>query len=225
MIKKEMKRYIIILLLSFQGIFAQVQFEAKVSKTSLGLNERLRIDFSMNDDGDNFTPPNFEGFRIIAGPSQQVSQSWINGRSSFNKSYSYFLLPTQKGTLTIKQATVEINGQIYKTNPIKIEVSNAVEQPRDPNDAQAINTNNAINLVAEISKTNPYVNEPITIVYKLYFSYNIGIDNWRELNKPKYNDFWSQNIDIKQLVAQEGTYNGEKSRSVVLRITVVCLQK
>ncbi len=211
--------------MSFQGIFAQVQFEAKVSKTSLGLNERLRIDFSMNDDGDNFTPPNFEGFRIIAGPSQQVSQSWINGRSSFNKSYSYFLLPTQKGTLTIKQATVEINGQIYKTNPIKIEVSNAVEQPRDPNDAQAINTNNAINLVAEISKTNPYVNEPITIVYKLYFSYNIGIDNWRELNKPKYNDFWSQNIDIKQLVAQEGTYNGEKSRFVVLRKTVLYPQK
>ena len=220
-----MKKYILILLLSFQGIFAQVQFEAKVSKSSLGLNERLRIDFSMNDDGDNFTPPNFEGFRIIAGPSQQVSQSWINGRSSFNKSYSYFLLPTQKGTLTIKQATVEINGQIYKTNPIKIEVSNAVEQPRDPNDASAINTNNAINLVAEISKTNPYVNEPITIVYKLYFSYNIGIDNWRELNKPKYNDFWSQNIDIKQLVAQEGTHNGEKSRFVVLRKTVLYPQK
>ncbi len=220
-----MKRYIIILLLSFQGIFAQVQFEAKVSKNSLGLNERLRIDFSMNDDGDNFTPPNFEGFKVIAGPSQQVSQSWINGRSSFNKSYSYFLLPTQKGSLTIKQATVEINGQIYKTNPIRIEVSNAVEQPRDPNDAQAVSTNNAINLVAEISKTNPYVNEPITIVYKLYFSYNIGIENWRELNKPKYNDFWSQNIDIKQLVAEEGTYNGERSRFVVLRKTVLYPQK
>ena len=220
-----MKRYILILLLCFQGVFAQVEFEAKVSKSSLGLNERLRIDFSMNDDGDNFTPPNFEGFRVIAGPSQQVSQSWINGRSSFNKSYSYFLLPTQKGTLTIKQATVEINGQIYKTNPIRIEVSNAVEQPRDPNDAQQISTENAINLVAEISKTNPYVNEPITIVYKLYFSYNIGIENWRELNKPKYNDFWSQNIDIKQLVAEEGTYNGERSRFVVLRKTVLYPQK
>ena len=179
----------------------------------------------MNDDGDNFTPPNFEGFKVIAGPSQQVSQSWINGRSSFNKSYSYFLLPTQKGSLIIKQATVEINGQIYKTNPIRIEVSNAVEQPRDPNDAQAVSTNNAINLVAEISKTNPYVNEPITIVYKLYFSYNIGIENWRELNKPKYNDFWSQNIDIKQLVAEEGTYNGERSRFVVLRKTVLYPQK
>ena len=220
-----MKKYIILFLLSIQGLYAQVQFEAKVSKNTLGLNERLRIDFMMNDDGDNFSPPSFEGFRIVGGPSQQVSQSWINGRSSFNKSYSYFLLPTQKGVLTIKQASVEINGQIYKTNPIKITVTNAVEQPRDPNDQPQVSAKDAIHLVAEISKGNPYVNEPITVVYKLYFSYNIGITNWRELNKPKYNDFWSQNIDIKQLVAEEGNYNGEKYRYVVLRKTVLYPQK
>lgn len=218
-------RYIIIFLISFHGLWAQVQFEAKVSKNSLGLNERLRIDFTMNADGDNFSPPTFEGFRVVAGPSQQVSQSWVNGRSSFNKSYSYFLLPTQKGTLTIKQAAVEINGQIYKTNPIKINVTAAVQQPRDPNDEPQISADDAIHLVAEISKGNPYVNEPITVVYKLYFSYNIGITNWRELNKPKYNDFWSQNIDIKQLVAEEGKYNGERSRCVVLRKTVLYPQK
>jgi hypothetical protein len=220
-----MKKYLILLLISFHGLWAQVQFEAKVSKNTLGLNERLRIDFTMNADGDNFSPPSFEGFRIVAGPSQQVSQSWVNGRSSFNKSYSYFLLPTQKGTLTIKQAAVEINGQIYKTNPIKINVTAAVQQPRDPNEEPQISADDAIHLVAEISKGNPYVNEPITVVYKLYFSYNIGITNWRELNKPKYNDFWSQNIDIKQLVAEEGKYNGEKYRCVVLRKTVLYPQK
>jgi hypothetical protein len=220
-----MKKFLILFLISFHGLWAQVQFEAKVSKNTLGLNERLRIDFTMNADGDNFSPPSFEGFRIVAGPSQQVSQSWVNGRSSFNKSYSYFLLPTQKGTLTIKQAAVEINGQIYKTNPIKINVTAAVSQPRDPNDEPQVSANDAIHLVAEISKGNPYVNEPITVVYKLYFSYNIGITNWRELNKPKYNDFWSQNIDIKQLVAEEGKYNGEKYRCVVLRKTVLYPQK
>lgn len=220
-----MKKFLILFLISFHGLWAQVQFEAKVSKNTLGLNERLRIDFTMNADGDNFSPPSFEGFRIVAGPSQQVSQSWINGKSSFNKSYSYFLLPMQKGTLTIKQAAVEINGQIYKTNPIKINVTAAVQQPRDPNEEPQISADDAIHLVAEISKGNPYVNEPITVVYKLYFSYNIGITNWRELNKPKYNDFWSQNIDIKQLVAEEGKYNGEKYRCVVLRKTVLYPQK
>jgi hypothetical protein len=38
---------------------AQVQFEAKVSKATLGLNERLRVDFFVNIDGDNFSEPSF----------------------------------------------------------------------------------------------------------------------------------------------------------------------
>ena len=206
---------------------AQVQFEAKVSKNTLGINERLRIEFTMNADGDNFVPPAFEssGFRVVGGPSQSVSQSWVNGKSSFNKSYIYILLPTQKGNLTIKQASIEINGQIYKTSPVKINVTNAVQLPKDPNEAPAITADENIYLVADISKANPYLNEPITVVYKLYFSYNIGISNWRELNKPKYNDFWSQNIDIKQLKAEDGMFKGERYRYVVLRKTVLYPQK
>ncbi len=219
-----MKKYIFLFVISFHGLWAQVQFEAKVSKQTLGINERLRIDFSMNDDGDNFSPPNFEGFKVIAGPSQQVSQSWINGRSSFNKTYSYFLIPTQRGTLTIKQASIEINGQIYKTTPIRINVTAAVEQPRDPNDTQ-VSADNELHLVADISKVNPYINEPITVVYKLYFSNNIGITNSRELDKPKYNDFWSQNIDIKQFVVEQGKYRGEDYRFIVLKKVVLYPQK
>jgi hypothetical protein len=220
-----MKKFIIaIVLIVCNSLLAQVQFEAKVSKTTLGLNERLRIDFVMNMDGDNFNQPSFEGFRIIAGPSQQVSQSWVNGKSSFEKIYSYYLLPQQKGNLIIRQATIEYNGQIYKTSPIKITVTNAVQEARDPNDTQ-ISADDNLYLVADISKTNPYINEPITVVYKLYFSYNIGISNWRELDKPKYNDFWSQNIDIKQLVGEEGMFKGEKYRFVVLRKTVLYPQK
>ena len=221
-----MKKFLIaIVLIAFNSLMAQVQFEAKVSKTTIGLNERLRVDFVMNMDGDNFNQPSFEGFRVIAGPSQQVSQSWVNGRSSFEKIYSYYLLPQQKGTLIIKQATIEYNGQIYKTTPIKISVTNAVPEARDPNDTPQISADNNLYLIADISKTNPYINEPITVVYKLYFSYNIGITNWRELNKPKYNDFWSQNIDIKQLVGEEGMFRGEKYRFVVLRKTVLYPQK
>lgn len=219
-----MKIYLILLLFTFQGLMAQVQFEAKVSKNTLGLNERLRIDFMMNVDGDNFEQPNFEGFRVVAGPSQQVSQSWINGRSSFQKIYSYILQPAQKGTVTIKQATIEFNGQIYKTTPIKIVVTNAVAEERDPNDRPQGSAGETLNLVAEISKVNPYLNEPITVVYKLYFN-NIGITGFKELAKPKYNDFWNQNIDIKQLKTEEGTFQGQRCYFVILKKTILYPQK
>ena len=219
-----MKRYLILLLLSFQGLMAQVQFEARVSKNTLGLNERLRIDFMMNVDGDNFEQPSFDGFRIVGGPSQQVSQSWVNGRSSFQKIYSYILQPSQKGTLVIKQAAIEYNGQVYKTAPIKIVVTNAVAQERDPNDRQPGSGDETLVLVAEISKTNPYLNQPITLVYKLYFN-NIGVREFKELAKPKYNDFWNQSIDIKQLVIEEGTFKGERCYFVVLKKTILYPQK
>lgn len=219
-----MKRVIFILLLSVQALWAQVEFVAKPSKTSVALNERLRVDFTMNADGDNFEPPQFEGFRIIAGPTQMMSQSWVNGRGSFNKTYTYYLMPTQRGTLTIRQAVVEINGQQYKTAPIKITVTAPVEQPRDPNDPRMA-VSDALQLVAEVSKSNPYINEPITVVYKLYFDYNVGIREFRELEKPKYNDFWSQNIEIKAPRAEETTFEGKRCLVAVLKKTVLYPQK
>ncbi|MXO06395.1 BatD family protein [Flavobacterium sp. HBTb2-11-1] len=219
-----MKRYLILFLLTFQGLMAQVQFEARVSKNTLGLNERLRIDFIMNVDGDNFEQPSFDGFKMVAGPSQQISQSWINGRSSFQKIYSYIIQPERKGSITIKQAAIEFNGQVYKTNPIKVTVTNAVAQERDPNDRPQGSGNELLNLVAEISKTNPYLNEPITVVYKLYFN-NIGVTGFKELAKPKYNDFWNQNIDIKQLSVQQGSYQGQQAYYVILKKVILYPQK
>ncbi|RZJ56233.1 MAG: protein BatD [Flavobacterium sp.] len=219
-----MKRYLILLLFTFQGLLAQVQFEARVSKNTLGLNERLRIDFIMNVDGDNFDQPSFDGFRVVAGPSQQVSQSWINGRSSFQKIYSYILQPAHKGTVMIKQASIEFNGQVYKTSPIKIVVTNAVAEERDPNDRPQGAGNETLNLVAEVSKTNPYLNEPITVVYKLYYN-NIGVTGFKELAKPKYNDFWNQNIEIKQLVSEEGSFQGQRCYYVILKKTILYPQK
>lgn len=215
---------ILIFLLSVSVLSAQVEFKAKVSKKTLGLNERLRVDFSMNQDGDNFIPPNFEGFNVVGGPNQSVSNSWINGKRSFEKTYSYFLEPTRKGDFMIKQATIEINGETFKTTPIVIKVTKAIDKPKNPNDPEVIVKDN-IHLVAEVTKTNPYLNEAITVVYKLYVSPNTGVSNWREIEDPKFDDFWSQNINDKGLKVQNGKYKGKDYRYVVLRKTVLYPQK
>ena len=214
--------YFLIFLSSYA--VAQVSFEAKPSKTQLGINERLRIDFTMNEDGDNFTPPSFENFKVVGGPSQSINNSWINGVRSFSKSYSYFLSPTKRGEFTIGQSRIEINGKTYKTSPIKITVTAAVDVPKDPNDPNYI-ASESIHLVAEVSKTNPYLNEPVSVVYKLYVAENTGVRNWTELDSPRYNDFWSQNIEVKGLTVKEGKYKGENYRYVVLKKTVLYPQK
>lgn len=216
---------ILLFILTTSIAFAQVKFEAKVSKKQLGTNERLRIDFEMNEDGDNFVPPSFLDFNVVGGPNTSVSNYSRNGKRSFSKTYSYFLSPKKQGNFTIKEATIEINGETFKTFPIKVTVTKAVNAPNGNGDAADLAADK-IHLVAEVSNANPYLNEAITVVYKLYVSPEIGVSsNWREKEIPRYNDFWSQNIEIQGLNILEGTYKGEKYRYVVLRKTVLYPQK
>ena len=112
----------------------QISFIAEVSKNSLGINENLRVDFKMNQDGDNFNAPNFDGFRVVGGPNQSVSNMWVNGERTFSKVYSYYLTPIKKGKLSIGQATIEINNKIYKTIPVKVTVSGSASITKNPDD-------------------------------------------------------------------------------------------
>ena len=215
---------ILFLVLATSMASAQVKFEAKVSKKKLGVNERLRIDFEMNKDGDNFIPPSFNGFTVVGGPNTSVSNSWANGKRSYAKTYSYFLAPKKRGKFTIKQAKIEIGGETYKTFPITINITAAVDRPNSPPGASDI-ASEKIHLIAEVSKANPYLNEAITVIYKLYVATEVGVNNWREKDNPRYNDFWSQNIEIKALKQQKAIYKGEEYRYVVLRKTVLYPQK
>lgn len=209
-------------------IFAQddeaVSFEMSLSKSKLGLNERLRVDFTMNKDGDNFTPPDFEGFRVLMGPSQSIKSSWVNGVRSYSKTYSYTLAPTARGTFNIKQATIVISGQTYKSTPKKVEVTAAVDKPSDQMTVDDV-ADESLHLVAEVSKASPYLNEAISVVYKLYVAPSISVSNYQPLDNPKYNNFWSQDIPVRRLTAENGTYKGKPYRYVVLKRVVLYPQK
>jgi len=204
----------------------QVKFEAKVSKKKLGINERLRVEFEMNQDGDNFNPPDFDGFRVVGGPNQAISNSYINRKRTYSKTYSYFLSPLKRGNLTIGQASIVVDGQTYKTIPVAIEVTAAVKTPTDGNNTDIIAEDN-VHLVAEISNGSPFLNERITVTYKMYVSKDVSITSqWREIDTPRYADFWSKNIDASgNFKIYEGDYKGENYRYVILRTTVLYPQK
>lgn len=205
------------------GLWAQMEFVAKASKQSLGINERLRIDFEMNKDGDNFNPPDFEGFKVVGGPSQQVSQSLINGKRSFSKVYSYFLEPTRKGALTIGQASIEYDGQTYKTIPLNIQVTDAVEIPKDPNDPSYLASQN-IHILAEVSDNSPYLNEPVFLQYKLLVSNETDVSGPRLRDVPQFTGFWNQKIERDSPI-KKMEYKGKSYRYVVVYEALLYPQK
>ena len=220
-----MVKKILILFLTINSfvLSAQVNFEATVSKSKLALNERLRIDFVMNQNGDNFSPPEFDNFQIIGGPNQSIKTSYVNGERKFSKTYSYFLKPLKKGKLKINQASIEIDGEIYKSLQIEVLITDSVKQPSD-SITQYYNDDD-IELRALISKGSPYLNEPITVVYKLYYKAPINISDARETETPKFKDFWSQTIKIPQLKVERDIYKGQNYNVVEWRKVVLYPQK
>jgi hypothetical protein len=217
------KTFILFLAINSFVLSAQVNFEASVSKSKLALNERLRIDFVMNQNGDNFSPPEFENFQIIGGPNQSIKTSYVNGERKFSKTYSYFLKPLKKGKLSINQASIEIDGEIYKSLQIEVLITDSVKQPSDST-TQYYNDDD-IELRALISKGSPYLNEPITVVYKLYYKAPINISDARETETPKFKDFWSQTIKIPQLKVTREIYKGQNYNVVEWRKVVLYPQK
>ncbi|MDN3641616.1 BatD family protein [Lutimonas halocynthiae] len=217
---------ILVLLITAQNVIAQVTFKTAVSKTELGLNERLRIEFSIDKQGgDDFTPPDFKNFKVLAGPSQSSSFSSINGKTSYKLTYTYVIQPTAKGTFTIPSATVLYDGELIKSNTVRISVTDAVDIPEDPNDPRYVAQQN-IHLVAEVSDMTPYVGESISVVYKLYVDINkVNVQNTREASSPSFNGFWNQNIEVKKWVAKNGTYGGKPHRFVIVRKTVLIPHK
>lgn len=202
--------------------FAQVTFKAAVSKTALGMNERLRVDFTIDKQGaDDFTPPRFENFTVLAGPSQATSFSSINGKTSFKQTYTYIIQPLSKGSFLIGSASITYDGEIIKSNAVRVQVTDAVNIPKDSNDPRYLASQN-VHLVAEVSNVNPYVGESFSVIYKLYVNTGkVNVQNTRETSSPAFDGFWKQNIEVSDWQAQDGTFQGEPYRFVVVKKVVL----
>ena len=215
----KLKIYIALLLSCFSlGLFAQeAEFKASVSKNKLGVNQRLKIEFSIKKNGvDNFEAPEFKNFDVIGGPSQSISQTYINGKFSVLTSYTFIIQPKRKGEFVIPAASIEVEGKRVSSNTVKVKVLDAVDIPKDPNDPNYVAQQN-IHLVAEISNGGPYVGEGVYVEYRLYVSGNVNVYNFGVTQAPQYSGFWHQDIKANASQVKEGMYNGEKYRYVVLQ--------
>lgn len=241
--------YSILFLLVNIASWAQVQFVTQISRDKIGINEVLEVRFVMNVDGNHINPPNFSNFQVVGGPMQSYNSSWVNGKTSRTVSVGYFLQPTKKGKITIGSATMEYEEKTYKTQPVTIEVGDAIaQQPRQQTHrsrtAQSLwdeffgdqrepvqqpqlpqNLGQGIHLVAHVNKSSAFINEPITIEYRLYVSYYSSANNMQVINMPKFNNFWNHILENKEQRIQEGTYKGKVYRYIVLQKGILLPQK
>lgn len=223
-----MKRWAVLLFSLFSLVVkaqdSDIKFEAVLSKAKLGQNERLRVSFEMNKDGDFFEAPSFENFEVLMGPSQSISSSFINGKRSFSKSYTYVLRPKKQGQLIIDSASITIDNTVYTTDPKTVLVTEPIDNPNAPKTAQDI-ADESLYLVATLSNDRPYLNQGVLVTYTLYFSPRVYINNFIPVENPTYKNFWSQDLPIKEYETRRTTFRNESFNAVDLKTVVLYPQK
>ena len=113
-----------IFLFSSLGIFAQTQVYARVDKTYVDVKEEINLVINVVSNSTNIknpVMPSLPNFNIYSS-GQARSVSMINGKVSVNLNFNYILSPRFAGKSTIGSFAVDVDGQIYKTDPIEVEV-------------------------------------------------------------------------------------------------------
>ncbi len=182
--KKWLFGYIIILLPLFAS--TQVSFEAYTNARQIALNSYFEVTFTLrNAEGDNFTPPSFDNFTVLAGPSRAMSTTIINGAVSKELSFSYTLRPKRMGKFNIGSASMKVNGKTLRTQPLTIEVAEGKKLSRN-------NPANRIFIEAQLNTKDAFLGQQITLDYKLYTA--ADIDSYSILQESDYQGFYAQDL-------------------------------
>ncbi|MBS1771406.1 MAG: BatD family protein [Bacteroidetes bacterium] len=87
------------------------QLTVKASLDRINIHDTIDVIYSFNSEGENFIPPNYEGFRLISGPMQQTSTkiSYVNGKpvSKNSLTMAYTFAPVKTGAITISPACIK----------------------------------------------------------------------------------------------------------------------
>jgi hypothetical protein len=214
--------FIITLFLFSQYLLAQ-SFVASVNENKIGENDRLEVTFTFDGKDinsiKNFSPPSFNNFKVLSGPNQSTSMQIINGVSSSSLSLSYVLMPSSVGAFTIGSASVQYDGQTYKTDPLTVTIVKGSQKPQDQKNTSISNEEIAKNLFirATLDKNKVYQGEQVTITYKLYTRLNIAAQ--MSVDKlPQYQGFWAEEIETPRNISfTTEVVNGKQYRVGLLK--------
>ncbi len=226
---------IVVLFWSTAGKADDIEFTAS-APANVAVGERFRVTFQINARPSDFTAPSFEGFRVLSGPSQSSSTSMqiINGQTTRTESvsYTYILEATREGTQTIQPATVQVDGNTYRSNSNNINVGAAATPPQttdpDPGQSRTQDENGVtardIFIRASANNMNPYQGEQVIITYEIVTK--VGVSQYNVEKLPSYRGFWSENLtQTGSPQTRTQTINGETYRVAEIRRVALFAQR
>lgn len=239
-------KLILLFFISFLTLGLHAQITVNVSVPSQAeVGQQIRIRYVINtSDVDDFQVGNFEGLKLLYGPSKSSSSSFsmTNGKTvqSSSLTLTYIVAATKPGTVTIPVATVMSNGKQYKSLSKEIEIlpasdndPNVARQPsassneddEERGQAQRPSTIDGKDLYMTVtaSKTKAYEQEAILLTYKLYTLVNV---QQVAGEMPTLDGFHVQELESKQQMSLKyERVNGRNYGTVVWRQYLLFPQK
>ncbi len=183
-----------------------------------------------------------DDFTLVWGPQKgtSTSVSIVNGKTtrSSQTSYTYILQAKKTGTYTLAPAKATVKGDQISSKAVQINVveggsgsqSQAQQGGSSQGQAQQGSRSNASADTGELfmrltlSKREVMVGEPITATLKIYQRANLT--GFEDAKFPKFNGFWSQEVDTPQSIEFQREQVGDKMyNAAVLRRWVLIPQK
>lgn len=173
----------------------------------------------------SLNPP--EGIRILSGPSQMVSyqSSNINGKmtTTTQVSYTFLLIASKEGTISLPPAVLRVNKKELKSNPVNIEVIAQGKTESANSRSSTGRDEEAAPVIVKLipSRTELYEGEQLVISTKIYVRVRNEIHS---LNSPGYEGFWVENLDPDQMAGND-VLNGYNYNSQVVKRELLTAQK
>lgn len=230
--KAIVKSLIILILLSSQVVKGE-DVNAFVSSNKVGVEDAFAFTIEVkNYSGDVLFPEIYEiqNFDIISGPSQGQNMSWINGNVSKSLTHKYTLMPKKTGNFTIPSFKLTVDKKEYTTKPIDIVVEKGSVKPPtqsspsslfdddffNPRSRTApVVSNNSLFIRAELDKNRLYINEGITVSFRVFFKQPISAPGFKDL--PDFTGFVTEDVPTPPRIQTEiKTINGERYNTAVI---------
>jgi hypothetical protein len=211
-----------------ESVRAEGTVRSEVDQRRVGVRDQVQLTVTVESSSlpDQVPPPLLVDLRVAGGPSVSTQMSFINGRTSQSRSWTWMLQPIAVGHAQVGAVQVTLGGTTTGAPAIPIEVvAGSVAPPRqaqrsiDPFGSNPFEDmfgrtrprETRVLVQAKPSRTHLFVGEPLLLTYYLYTQASVSGLQFAEV--PQFAGFWAEDLTLeRQQGGEPATVDGVEYR-------------
>ena len=161
--------FLLLALTSIAALAQQISFKSECEKKQVSLGEAFTVGFFIESNTDSYSIdkpmkyPSHSGLQIV-GEQRSQNVSYVNGKGVIEDGIVLAFVAEKEGKYKIGAAKIVVNGKTYTSKPVEVLVKGTgLSHSNFKN-----NSTQPVFSQSNVSKSDPYVNEQVSLSVKLY---------------------------------------------------------